>query len=81
LALWALAKTYGQEKLVYSGRSSGDDHRGDKVRLTFDHVGGGLASRDGKPLNWFEVIDADEGGFVPAEARIDGSAVVLSARA
>ena len=38
-----------------------------------------MASRDGKPLDWFEIIDADEGGFVKADAQIDGSAVVLSA--
>src|ERR1035437_7432364 len=80
LALWALAKTYGQEKWGYSGPTfKAMTIEGDKLRLTFENVGGGLASRDGKPLSWFEVIDADEGGFVKAEARIDGSAVVLSA--
>jgi sialate O-acetylesterase len=42
-------------------------------------VGGGLASRDGQKLNWFEIIDAEEGGFVKADAQIDGSAIVLSA--
>ena len=80
LALWALAKTYGQEKLAYSGpvfKALTLD--GDKIRLSFDQVGGGLASRDGKPLSWFEVIDADEGGFVKADAKIDGATVVLSA--
>ena len=80
LALWALAKTYGQENLVYSGPAfKAMTIEGDKLRLSFDHVGGGLASRDGKPLSWFEVIDADEGGFVKADAQIDGSTVVLSA--
>ena len=80
LALWALAKTYGQEKLVYSGptfKSLAID--GNKLRLTFDHTGSGLASRDGKPLSWFEVIGADEGGFVKAQAQIEDSTVVLSA--
>jgi sialate O-acetylesterase len=47
--------------------------------VTFDHIGAGLASRGGKPLDWFEMIDMDEGGFVKADARIDGSSVVLSA--
>jgi sialate O-acetylesterase len=80
LALWALAKTYGQDKLVYSGPTFKEmSIEGDKIRLTFDHVGGGLASRDSQPLSWFEVIDADEGGFVKADARIEGAAVVLSA--
>jgi len=80
LALWALAKTYGQRDLVHTGPSfKAMNIEGDKIRLTFDNVGGGLASRDGKPLTWFEIIDAEEGGFVKADAQIDGSTVVLSA--
>ncbi len=80
LALWALAKTYGQENIIYSGPAfKAMTIEGDKLRLSFDQIGGGLASRDGKPLSWFEVIDADEGGFVKADAQINGSTVVLSA--
>jgi sialate O-acetylesterase len=80
LALWALAKTYDQRGVLYSGPTfKGMTIESDKLRLEFNHVGGGLKSRDGKQLTWFELIDADEGGFVPAEARIDGSSVVLSA--
>ncbi|MCX6927657.1 MAG: 9-O-acetylesterase, partial [Verrucomicrobia bacterium] len=80
LALWALAKTYGQENLEYSGPVlKAMAIEGGYLRLTFDHAGRGLASRDGKPLTWFEVIDADEGGFVKADAKIDGSMIVLSA--
>ena len=80
LALWALAKTYGQQDLVYTGPTfKAMTIEGDKLRLSFDHIGGGLASRDGKPLTWFEIIDADEGGFVKADAQIEGSTVVLSA--
>ncbi len=80
LALWALHTTYGQADLVYCGPTfKAMTIEGDKLRLSFDKVGGGLASRDGKPLSWFEVIDADEGGFVPAQAQIDGATIVLSA--
>jgi sialate O-acetylesterase len=80
LALLALAKTYGQENLVCSGPTFKSlDIEGDKLRVNFDHVGGGLASREGQPLDWFEMIDADEGGFVEAEAHIDGASVLLSA--
>jgi len=80
LALLALAKTYGQDSLVCSGPTFKSlDLEGDKLRVNFDHVGGGLASREGQPLDWFEIIDADEGGFVKADARIDGSSVILSA--
>jgi sialate O-acetylesterase len=79
LALLALAKTYGQNKLVCSGPTFKSMSLDGGLRITFDNVGGGLASRDGKPLTWFEIIDADQGGFVKADAQIDGASVVLSA--
>jgi len=79
LALLALANTYGEHDLEYSGPTFNSlALEGDKLRVNFDHAHG-LASRDGKPLDWFEVIDADEGGFVKADAQIDGSSVLLSA--
>jgi sialate O-acetylesterase len=80
LALWALAKTYGKQNLVYAGPSfKAMSVEGDKMRLSFEGAGGGLTSRDGKPLSWFEIIDADEGGFVKADAEIQGETLVLSA--
>jgi len=80
LAGWALAQTYKQTGVVWSGPTFKSlALEGGTLRVTFDHADGGLASRDGKPLSWFEIIDADEGGFVPAQARIDGASVVLSA--
>jgi sialate O-acetylesterase len=78
LALWALAKTYGQEGLVYSGPAYKSMQVEDgKVRLTFDHVGGGLTSRDGKPLSDFTIAGADK-KFAPARAEIEGNTVVVS---
>jgi sialate O-acetylesterase len=77
LALWALAKTYGRSDLVYSGplyKSMSVD--GDKIRLRFDYVDGGLASRDGKPLTWFEIAGEDR-KFAKAEATVDGQTVVV----
>ncbi len=77
----ALAKTYGREGIVYSGpmfKSMAIE--GNAIRVTFDHVGGGLASRDGKPLSWFEIVGPDT-DFVKADAAIDGNAVVLSSPA
>jgi sialate O-acetylesterase len=80
LALLALAKTYSQNNVVCSGPTFKSlNLEGDKLRVNFDNVGGGLASREGQPLDWFEIIDADDGGFVAANASIDGSSVVLSA--
>jgi sialate O-acetylesterase len=76
LALWALAKVYGKD-LVYSGplyKSMTVD--GGKIRLKFDHVGGGLVASDGKPLRDFTIAGADR-KFVPAVAEIDGDAIVV----
>ena len=79
LALWALAKTYGQEELVYSGPLFRDvAFQGGEAIVSFDHVGGGLVSRDGQPLSWFTLAGEDQ-QFVPAEARIVGDTVVVSA--
>jgi sialate O-acetylesterase len=78
LALWALAKNYGKGWAVHSGPLyKGMKVDGDKVRISFDHVGGGLVSRDGKPLTWFTVAGEDK-NFVEAKAEIDGAAVVVS---
>jgi sialate O-acetylesterase len=80
LALLALAKTYGQKKLVFSGPTfKSMTMEGETLRVQFDNAAGWLTSRNGKPLDWFEIIDADEGGFVKANARIQGDAVILSA--
>jgi sialate O-acetylesterase len=78
LALWALAKVYGKD-VVYSGPLySSLSMEVNKIRIGFDHVGSGLASRDGQPLNWFEIAGEDK-KFVKAEAVIDGNTVVVSA--
>jgi sialate O-acetylesterase len=77
LALWALAKIYGQTNLVYSGpiyQSMQVDHG--KIIINFDYVGSGLVSRDNKPLNWFQIAGADQ-KFVPAQAQIVGDTVVV----
>ncbi|HLQ45318.1 MAG TPA: sialate O-acetylesterase, partial [Planctomycetaceae bacterium] len=78
LALWALAKTYGQSDLVYSGPLyKSMKVEGNKVRIEFDHAGGGLKARDGKALSWF-TIAGKEGDFVEATATIDGNSVIVS---
>ena len=79
LCLWALAKTYGEEQVVYSGPLYRNMKvEGNKIRISFDHVGGGLISRDGQPLNWFTVAGSDL-EFVEAVAEIDGDTVVVHA--
>ncbi|MGM0485668.1 MAG: sialate O-acetylesterase [Planctomycetota bacterium] len=79
LGLWALAKTYGHEDLVYSGPLYKSMEVVDgKIRVEFDHVDGGLVSRDGKPLTHFKIAGEDE-EFVDAKAKIDGDTVLVSA--
>ncbi len=79
LALWALAKNYGQDDLVYSGplykSMKVEDN---KIRIQFDHVAGGLAARDSKALSHFTIAGEDK-KFVEAKAEIDGDCVVVSA--
>jgi sialate O-acetylesterase len=79
LALWALAKTYGNSDLVYSGplydSMTVDQNR---ARISFQHIGGGLISRDAKILTWFHVAGEDK-KFYPALATIvDGKTVAVS---
>lgn len=77
LALVAEAKVYGG-KNEYSGpvyRSM--TVQGGAIRLMFTHLGGGLAARNGGPLSGFAIAGKD-GSFAPADARIEGSTVVVS---
>jgi sialate O-acetylesterase len=79
LALWALAKTYEMKDIVYSGPIYKSMKVVDgKARLQFAHSADGLKSRDGKPLNEFQIAGAD-GKFVAATAEVDGTEVVVSA--
>jgi sialate O-acetylesterase len=74
-----LAKTYGSNDVVFSGPvCSGLKIERNQLRLTFAHAPGGPVTRDGQALTWFEVIDANEGGFVPGKATIEGNTVMVS---
>src|ERR1039457_2879208 len=67
---------YG-EKLEYSGplfRQATPE--GDGMRVWFDHAGSSLAAKAGDP-HGFEIAGED-GRFVSAKARLDGSSVVVS---
>ncbi len=80
LSLWALAKAYGKKGLVYSGPLyKGKEIKGGRIVVSFDHVGSGLAAREDKPLNWFEIAGAD-GKFVKADAVIESNTVVVSSK-
>jgi sialate O-acetylesterase len=79
LAAAARAISHG-ENIAYSGplfRSAVPEAAA--VRVFFDHSGTGLSARGGA-LRGFEIAGADR-KFVPAEARIEGDAVVVSSPA
>jgi sialate O-acetylesterase len=76
LALIAQARVYGQA-VAHSGpvlRAAACE--GNAVRVTYDHLGGGLVVK-GDKLEGFALAGAD-GKWVWAEATIDGDAVLVS---
>jgi sialate O-acetylesterase len=78
LELAALAVAYGKD-IVYSGPIyKSMKIEGDKVRLSFDHLGGGLVAKGGK-LNGFAIAGEDR-KFVWADAQIDGNTVIVSGK-
>lgn len=76
LAMIALAKTYGRA-VQYSGPVYASMKVvGDKVQLSFAHVGGALVAKGG-PLKYFAIAGEDM-KFVWADAQIVGDKVVVS---
>lgn len=77
LALLALAKTYGVPNLECSGPLFQSlSTEGGVITMKFDHATGGIKSRDGQPLNGFEIAGVD-GVFFPATATATGDKVAL----
>ncbi len=80
LSLWALNKTYGiKEVSVYSGPIYKNMKvEGNKIRVNFDYAEKGLMAKN-NTLRGF-TIAGDDMNFVPAEAVIEGSTLVVSAK-
>ena len=78
LALAAEKIAYGEKNIVYSGpiykSMKVEDN---KIVLSFDHVGSGLITKDGKRLKCFEICGLDD-EFYPAEAKIVNNTIVVS---
>ena len=78
LARWALAKTYGEKKVVYSGPLyKSMEIKGSKIQINFAHAKG-LKVRVKKPLSEFQIAGAD-GDYVAARAKIVSGKVIVSA--
>ncbi len=77
LFLGARALAYGEKNVAYTGplyESMRVD--GNRIILTFSHVGAGLTTADGKPLRHF-AIAGEDGRFVWADAVIKGKNTVV----
>ena len=73
----ALAVAYGQKVEYYGPVYKEQKVEGNKVRVSFTHVGQGLAFKNGEKLQGFAIAGADK-QFVWADAVIAGDTVVLS---
>jgi sialate O-acetylesterase len=71
LARWALARDYGVDVAYRSPIYKSMERAGEKIVLTFDHVGGGLYSFDVREPVGFAIAGEDR-KFVAAQARIVG---------
>jgi len=76
LSLLGLARVYGKD-IVYSGPLyESMTIEGNKIRIKFKHVGGGLVAKNGGELKQF-IIAGEDQKFVPANAKIEGGSVIV----
>jgi sialate O-acetylesterase len=73
----ALGMVYGRKVEIYGPVYQSHKVEGNKARVSFTHVGQGLAYRHGEKLQGFAVAGEDK-AFHWADAVIDGDAVVVS---
>lgn len=77
LAIIARNKTYGEDKLVYSGPIYNHMKiKKNKAQLFFDYADSGF-KKNAEPLKEFEIAGNDQ-IFYPADAKIDGKTIVVS---
>ena len=76
LARWAMRDCYGDKEIEVSGPLyASNSVEGDKIRIRFTHVGGGLKAK-GDELKGFAIAAADK-KFVWAQASVEGESVVV----
>lgn len=76
LARWALGQDYGREEVVMSGPLfQKADEKDGRFILSFEH-NAGLQSRDGGPLQRFE-IKPEDGAWVWAQAQIEEGKIIV----
>ena len=79
LAQLALKNDYGKTNIVANSPEFDKlEVLSDRLKVTFRNSGGGLKTRDGKPVSHFEIIGVGSNGFHPATGVLDGNSVVLT---
>ncbi|MDP6047444.1 MAG: sialate O-acetylesterase [Phycisphaerae bacterium] len=73
----ALGAAYGKDVEYYGPLYDSHKIEGATIRVSFTHVGKGLAFKGGDKLTGFQIAGAD-GKFEWADAKIDGKTVVLT---
>ena len=77
MALWALAQTYGMEKIHYrSPEMKSVEMEGRVAIITFDYTGSTGLTTYGKEITKFQIAGADK-RFYPAKAALSGNRVFL----
>jgi sialate O-acetylesterase len=76
LSLWALSQVYGKQVECSGPLYIGAKVEDGRIRVSFDHLGGGLVAQDG-PLKRFAIAGEDR-KWVWGDAVIDGETVVVS---
>jgi len=79
LALWALANTYGRKRVCSGPLFDTMKIEGDKARLQFRSLGGGLATPQGADIVGFTIAGADR-KFFAANAEVRGKTLVVFSR-
>jgi sialate O-acetylesterase len=76
LALAARAKVYGEQVIFEGPTCKSMQVEGDKIRITFNNLHGGLTTRDNKPPERFAIAGEDK-KFVWASAQLDGDTILV----
>ena len=76
-AIVARKVAYGEDIIASGPLYKAMKVEGDKVRVTFESVGGGLDAKGGEPLKYFAIAGEDR-KWTWADAKIERDAVVVS---
>lgn len=80
LARWALAKDYGKDIIISGPLYKSSEVKDGAMRITFNHVGNGLKSREGGELKRFEIAGVDK-IWHWADAKVEGTDSVIVSNA